>query len=240
MISIRITIVDDKGFTVREAPFLPINKRPQGELGYYYTDVPPLYKYAEYNNGEFRYRYLMSIQEIQTLLNLKPFRISTTNPSYAYEWKATIENAVICHYLLHRYSIKRINYLQLSELRVILKDHLRECMRHGNAYLYTKIIEILLYYKRIGYLSFYGYVMGSSTDNKRISEFIVEHVSDYSSLSEIAKSTFDAMYQVTTDADYIIAISKENIVENVERMDTLDILLTQLDGIKLTREKNFS
>jgi RecQ family ATP-dependent DNA helicase len=166
-----ISINDDNapGFTKEQ--FLPLKKRVDGQLGYDYLCTPPLYRYAEIIGGEI-IRIPVSLMDVHRYKQnwFKPGTIPDTSAPKGIEFKATIENSVLCHYLLHRASIaknkKTAQFLSFETLRTLLSGYLDESLFYGTGFLYKRIITILLYYKTIGYLKFDGYAENAYQKNK--------------------------------------------------------------------------
>lgn len=154
--------ISDSLCEIPRSQFLPLRKKPAGELGFYYLDTPPLYRYAEEINGEI-VRVPISLLGVHLgkRNRFKPQDPVIERHGFGYRWNACIENCVLCHYLLHRISIsrgkRRGNYISFSSLRDILSKHLGESMRRDSSFLYLKIIMILLSYREIGVVDFTGY-----------------------------------------------------------------------------------
>ena len=171
LIDTKITIWDDHCSGIVKEQFLPLKKRADNKLGYDCLGIPPLYRYAEEINGEI-IRIPVSFLAIHLYKenNYKPAPILKYDPTIKghpeshtslYQWKATIPNAVLCHYLLHRASIyrktKKMRYISFDTIKTIFSNDIREKTNSDKGFLYRKIISILLYYQRIGFIQFYGY-----------------------------------------------------------------------------------
>ena len=156
MINTWITITDEIGIDIVQKQFINIRRRSEGELGYDYIGIAPLYRYAEDINGE-----IISIPVSLLAVHMyekncfKPVPLISDDGTQ-HKWKATIENAVLAHYLLHRISIyrksNRSRYLNFSTIRNVLQVYLGKSMGHGIGFLNQKILSILLYYNTIGYM----------------------------------------------------------------------------------------
>lgn len=163
LMNLKISISDSAlGEDIDEETFLPLRKKPAGELGYYYLDTPPLFKYAEEINGEIiRVPISLMAVHLGKRNSFKPHALTEDLDNYRYVWKANIENCVLCHYILHRLSISRGknrgNYISFCSLKKILINHLKESMNRDSGFLYLKIIMILLSYKDIDVVDFIGY-----------------------------------------------------------------------------------
>ena len=207
MINTEITITDDNNFKIEKQQFLPLRKHPKGELGYYYLDTPPLYRYAEESNGE-----IISVPVSLLALHLyssnpyKPAPLVDDNNVQRFTWKATIENAVLAHYLLHRISIyrrkKRGDHISFSTIRQILSRYIIESLNRGLGFLHQKIISILLYYDEIGfiayrqneesdYMTFSGYADSSTHDDNRKNRIVTIMYPKYLDESENHEDDID-------------------------------------------------
>ncbi len=167
LMNLKISIHDDHDDIrdiAEDSAFLPLTKRSEGELGYNYDDIPPLYKYAEEINGEI-------IMVPVAKMDLTPSNFNKYKPKKYWNdkenvedyvnWRATAENAVLSHYILHRVSInrktRRGQFCSFDTILSVLGDDLNESSG-GSDCLYRKVIGILLYYKRLGHVNFKGYI----------------------------------------------------------------------------------
>lgn len=219
LMKLKVSIQDKHHYIdIPESVFLPIMKRPKGELGYYYLDTPPLYRYAEKINGELiRIPIsLMSVGKGNDNKSKKHKKKPTNKPC---KWNATIENAVIIHYLLHRVSIsrrkKRGKYLSILSIREILDKNLRESRKDYDC-LCRKIIGILIYYKDLKYLNFQGYCRDYNIIGTEIADIVESDINDPYHLSESIIAYDNKRYSLISD--------KTN----------RPIKITMLDGILLT------
>ena len=156
MMNTKISIIDED-IKYDKAPFLPAKRGQDGEMGYFLYDALPIYQYAELLNGE-----LISIPVSLLALHLhkknkfKPAPFLTDDTAKNYTWKATAENTVLAHYLLHRIFIykklKRCAYISFPSLRRILSGFLDESNHHNIGFLNTKILFILFYYDRTEFI----------------------------------------------------------------------------------------
>ena len=169
---LRITI-EDEAFPegIHDEVFMPIKRRDgDGERGYYYEKIPPLYRYAEAINGEFITVpvSLMDGSKISMIQDKK----GTVKKSEEFNkevkekktriFSGSVENIVLFHYLLHRIAISRGkgrgNYIQFDTIHKMIRPYLPHSMRDDMKNLKEKVVSILSFYNRIHYVSFGGYV----------------------------------------------------------------------------------
>lgn len=151
---LRITI-EDEAFPegIHDEVFMPIKRREgEGERGYYYGKTPPLYRYAEAINGEF-------ITVPVSLMDGSKISMS-----------GSVENIVLFHYLLHRIAIyrgkRRGAYVRFDTIHEILVPYLPDSRRDNMKSFKEKVVSILNFYERIGYVSYEGYAI--SKDTKKV------------------------------------------------------------------------
>lgn len=90
-------------------------------------------------------------------------------------WQATIENCVICHYLIHRISIargrRRGKYLNFDNMWEILKCQLTKETAANRERFIRKVLAVLSYFREIRYVDFEAYINNpsilSSTEKER-------------------------------------------------------------------------
>ena len=159
MQKLRITINDDVlQETIKDEIFLPITLR-EGEVerGYSYEKIPPLYRYAELLNGEI-IKIPVSLLNVHNIPILKD-RSQKNETSYLLR---NIDNMVLNHYLLHRIAISmrknRGNYINFDTIQNILRPNLPKNIKNSKKILKRKVLSIMSYYKRIGYVQSGGYI----------------------------------------------------------------------------------
>ncbi len=140
---IAISISDHQcDLEIKEETFLPLKDKPKGQKGYSYSAIPPLFLYAEKMNGKI-------IRVPVSLLNVSKIR------KHAFSLGASISNALLCHYLVHRIAIskrsKRGSFILFSTIKSIIGIQEDSCLFH------KKAAAILNHYQEIGY--FYKYYL---------------------------------------------------------------------------------
>lgn len=163
MRAMAISISDNQcDYEAKEAVFLPLTDRPKRQKGYSYSAVPPLFLYAEEMNGQivrvpvsllntalwkndFRAEFRLLAPEGCRSLNgirIHPFSLSPSP-----------ENALLCHYLIHRIAISKntrrgnfILFLTIRSVTGICEDIL---------VFNQKTVALLNHYRKIGYFKQY-------------------------------------------------------------------------------------
>ena len=188
------------GFEIKEQGFLPLKDKPEGEKGYSYSAVPPLFRYAEEKNGQiiqapvsllnvakierqtlWKNDFEAVIQRIegeeawdeggrhafgnhvkylpleekyepkmQKLLSGRAYRKLEEVRKRTYAFTPSLENALLCHYLIRRIAIskrrKRGNFIRFATIREAAGIGGEACLFH------KKAPAVMDHYRRIGYL----------------------------------------------------------------------------------------
>lgn len=150
-----------------EGRFLPLEKR--GEKGYYYQEIPPLYRFATaFNlNGQF-----LSFP----MDRLRVFGSLPDQKGRETKLPASEENLKLVNYLLHRLAVARgrnsriIRYDTLLQVTGIEMPGDKYSQKRKREFIYEKIDRILKYYKNIGYIFNFERQIDSdnSTEKKKI------------------------------------------------------------------------
>lgn len=209
MRAMTISITDSQcGFSITNAPFLPLLDKPKGQKGYAYSATPPLFLYAEELNGQIIKVpvSLLNVDKIETAAlwkeqihaefqtgdapafvgernhpfgrnvkalildaNLWPQLAHFLSPResrrieqvwrHPYSFSPSIENALLCCYLVHRVFIsrnrKRGSFIRLSTIRRVTG------IREDSALFHRKVAAILAHYQRMGAIyAHYFYISG--------------------------------------------------------------------------------
>lgn len=205
MRAMTISISDNQcGYEARDAIFLPLKEKPKGQKGYAYSDLPPLFRYAEEMNGEiirvpvslfnvakvgetalwkddfnteFRHEGLAACSpdgnqkhafdnqvkslplhmteeaKLRELLSPKEYRSLESLRMHKYSFSPSMENALLCHYLLHRIAIskntKRCNLISFDTIKTVTGICEDSCLFK------KKIAALMNRYQNIGYLHRY-------------------------------------------------------------------------------------
>lgn len=156
MRALSISLTDPAcGFEITNQCFLPLTAKPQGQKGYSYQTLPPLFSYAEAKNGEL-------IRVPVSLFNTARIKKVPLRPS--------VDHMLLCHYLLHRIAIsrkrRRCKFIQFSTVKSVIR------IREDAALFHKKTAAVLDFYRTIGYLeefSFYirdySYQLADQTNN---------------------------------------------------------------------------
>lgn len=156
---------------ITEQVFLPLTDKPRGQKGYSYFAIPPLFLYAEEMNGQI-------IKVPVSLLNVSKIKKSTLwkkdfraefplcasdaraleqLQKHPYSFTPSVDNALLCHYLIHRIAIsknkKRGNFILFSTVRRVIGTREDSCLLH------KKAAVIMDWYQSIGFLHrYYFYI----------------------------------------------------------------------------------
>ncbi len=221
MMKLEIYILDpDAEIEIPRQSFLPLKKKGGEKKGYEY-EISPLYRYAEDINGEL-IRVPISLMAVHLNNNniFKPSDLDASIDKYTYNWKATLENAVLCHYLLHRISIynakKRPQYISIYSLRKILSDeYLTESRSKEGSFLKLKILFILLYYKNIEYTDFCGY-----DENAKKEYLIAGPYNDEDDRKELQKEMDGRIYvENGKEISHLIGIKLKELKDDKKKDD---------------------
>lgn len=214
-------VIDDK-------PFLPIKRREgEGEKGYSYEEIPPLYRYGEALNGEL-------IRVPVCLMNgakIQLIKGKVTDLDRPRAFAGTIDNVVLFHYLLHRIAISRGknrgNYIQFDTIHNIVAPYLPKSMKNHSSMLKRKVLSIMCYYKEIDYVLSGGYMKDfhytleygkQEISFRKIGIFVIEKPTEQ---NVIAKGLFQR--NTFKEQGYVLSKSTvEAIRENEQSYDNYD------------------
>ena len=168
MRSLLITIEDPNCYKqiIRE-PFLKIFPKGENHKGYICDkNIPPLFAYAEQINGEI-VNLPVSLMNIGNVIRENDEKLDIKN---AGSFRATIDNAVLMHYLLHRIAVanKRMKYIDFDTIRGIAEPYMSKRELAKKETLINKVLLI------IGYLNYIKYT--SAVFYKRNYRFVIEYL----------------------------------------------------------------
>ena len=163
MRSMSLSVSDRQcGFAAEKECFLPLRDKPEGQKGYSYPAIPPLFRYAEEKNGQI-------IKAPVSLLNVDGIEQAAL-------WKnclrPSLDSVLLCHYLIRRISIsqkrKRGNAINFATVREVTGFG-------GEAVLLRKkAAAVMNHYQKAGFLeTYYLYVTGCVyrlTDGRSITD----------------------------------------------------------------------
>lgn len=203
MRTMSLSVSDNQcGYEAKEAPFLPLTEKPR--KGYSWTEIPPLFLYAEEMNGQiikvpvslfdvrriqesalwkddFRAEFRQGMPEgysldgnkkhafgsrvqslpldavdekkARELLSPKDCRRLDKVRGRTYSFSPSIENTLLCHYLVHRISIsrkvKRGNFILFSTIKEVTGNSEDSCLFQ------KKAAALMEHYSQIGYVKGY-------------------------------------------------------------------------------------
>ena len=161
---LRITIEDKVcPEVICDEVFLPVKRREgEGEKGYTYEMIPPLYRYAEAINGELIKIpvCLMNGMKVQLLKDMSTRATKDMDKPKAF--CGSVDNVVLFHYLLHRIAISRGrnrgNYIHFDTIQNIVRPYLPQSVRKDMRMLKRKVVSIMQYYSTIEYAVSGGYI----------------------------------------------------------------------------------
>ena len=193
---------------IEDEVFLPLIDKPKGQKGYSYSDIPPLFRYAEKMNGQiirvpvsllnvakirksvlwkedFSTEFLLDRldgyplsgnnehafsetvkkmpqskefeEKINKLIGSKEYSRLESIRKRKYSFSPSMDNALLCHYLLRRISIsrrtRRGDHILASTIKSVTKIVEDSCLFN------KKVMAIMDHYQNIGYINdYYAYI----------------------------------------------------------------------------------
>lgn len=143
MRAMSISIQDSQcDYRAGNAVFLPLREKPRGQKGYSYDCLPPLFLYAEEMNGQI-------VKVPVSLFNVSKIRES----ALSHRLRPSMENVLLCHYLLHRTAVsrnsRRGNFILFSTIRSVTGICQDSCLFQ------KKAAALMSHYQAMGFVRRY-------------------------------------------------------------------------------------
>lgn len=249
MQNLRITIEDNAlPEKITDEIFLPIKKKEDdGERGYSYEEIPPLYRYAELLNGEF-------IKVPVAMLNGYGIKLLKDEEDRfgGKKCRNTIDNMMLLHYLHHRIAIarrtNRAKYISFETMCDILNQsgYFPQYIKKDRKELIRKVISVMSYFAKIKYVKSGAYInnfkytimnliTGESKSMNKMMIYLVRGGSsdEYRGRMIWTYQIFKKTELVENTEQIVADLSKEckeNIKENAKKMAGYDGIIVIRDS----------